>query len=435
MTPKNLAYFASMLCLAGTSATAMPYCTAPPADKVAFADNIQALDTYVASVSPGFDAGYVADFNAMFGQGAPLSLSNARPSFITPEASEACAAIEAGTATSEQVQRAEAALLNSEIWFRLDIEPYDRWSAASSTAPLSAYISARYVAFIGRDQWFDRYGPKLGSWFDRIFSKRIIDISGANSADARMRVQNLQHSVVRRVHNFMPTHLLRAYSDNIDTIGIVDGIYQLRINEAYKFVDFTDRGDDFHWDSSEIAEYTWAASEGYVTANCPARLLDGGSVESEHGSVAHWGSGPVVGLGNFFRLCPEESRAIARENCNNGDDEDCRALNRHYLSSTCAVEEDTLFSCRISGRQESVSICQRDGDLSYVFGAATGSDDLRLTQSLSAVEAYSPRGVFDETPLVFHNDDYTYEVNTSFSQSRVRVSRGTTVLANLFCAD
>lgn len=400
----------SVLCVLGTSAIASPYCQAPEVTMVAFADNISGLDTYVASLAPGFDTGYVGKLPAFFGQGALLKLADAEPEFTSEEARNACKAVLEGRGGNKEQERVISAIRNSEIWFRLaDVPVEHTWQDAVDVGEVG-YISAHHIGFSNEQDWLEAYGPRLGTAiFGNHFARgRITEIIGANTENAHMLGEGMAHETV-------------SYCNSVRENELMQSVVKGRFHR-----------EDIHHGILREEPDAFADCGGLdvieIQANCSTRELGGLSIDYEDGTQ-FWGSGAGATLGNFFRLCPEASREIAREACARGNVDECSALNRAELSSTCAVEEETVFSCRIEGKKESVSICRRDGNIAYVFGASSEQNDLRITRSIR-----KPFQIDHGEPHRFENQGYLYEVYGDWADGKVNVYKGNQLLNLLRCA-
>ncbi len=144
-----------------------------------------------------------------------------------------------------------------------------------------------------------------------------------------------------------------------------------------------------------------------VTADCEARTLGGLKIAVEE-LISPGGAGAK--LLDFLRLCPNTSRQMAREACEAGEDSVCGAFEREAI---CQADEEVVFGCKIEGRDKYVSICEKNGNRSYVYGKVADNPELRISQRIPREEFIAP-SIMPSHPeqFTFHNKGYHYRVTT-----------------------
>ncbi|SHF39362.1 hypothetical protein SAMN05444279_13522 [Ruegeria intermedia] len=349
---------------------------------------VKDLDTYLASKGPGFASGYVANPALWFGNGEPLNIVQGFAVTTDEKAAQTCAALEAGTATVDQVAYLEYAVRRDQLWWKVDSQDFEG-------NDVSGYVTARYVGFTSYDTWIDEFGPKLGfTSTNHSAPNRIVEITNTDTAFARMSGDVIPYDVVGYCHlGFNTSDLYRDAEEG-------------RINEP------VDRG---IWTGCNEETETLLSFEEY--ADCEARTIWGQPVTAQD---IHYPTGAGAGYGDFVRLCPKTSKEMIREACEAGDTFVCDAMDDGPISSVCDPQEQTEFSCRIDGRSTSVSLCARDGYLSYVYGEDSDWPELRIRKP----ERSSYFDVYDPETTTFANGDYYYRVNASNDPASVEVFKG-----------
>jgi hypothetical protein len=355
---------------------------------------LQDLDTYVASNNPDFSSGYSAQSPLWFGDGAPLSLVSTAAVTSNEKVAQACAAQEAGTATPDQIAMIEEAVKTDQLWWEVKAE-YDQDFDAKMTT-VTGFVTARHIDFTSYRNWLDVFGPKLGNTStNHTAANRIIEITGADTANARMIGDVIPYDVVDYCHN--------GHSFSSLTQDAEDGSIEEPVNAGI-------------WKGCNEESGTPLIFQ--TTANCEDRLIWGEPVTAF--DVAFSG-GATAQMGDFVRLCPNTSKQIVKEACDAGDDDMCDALRNDTLSSICQADEQTQFSCKIEGRNAYISICEKNGNRSYVFGKNTGSPELRISQLIPEAEFAGP---LYPSQFTFPNDKYFYRVTMGLGRSKVEVFSG-----------
>jgi len=364
---------------------------------------LQGLDTYVASNNPDFSSGYSAQSPLWFGNGAPLSLVSTAAVTSNEKVAQACAAQEAGTATPDQIATIENAVKTDQLWWEVKTDHGQDQDGNTVTA--TGFVTSKYVSFTSYENWLDTFGPKLGfTSVNHTAAYRIIEITGADTANARMVFDMLDYDWINYRHNGHNRSDLNNDS--------VDGSMDTSINRGIWTVAFEYEEDPIGEALIDDLPSTEEVSEpNVISANCEERTLWGDYPMTAR-EVAYPG-GAGARLGDFVRLCPNTSKQIVQEACDSGDDSMCDALKHEDLSSICQTDEETRFSCKIEGRNDHVSICEKNGNRSYVYGKNAGSPELRISQLIPEAEFAGP---LYPSQFTFPNEGYYYRVKTAWSR-------------------
>ena len=325
---------------------------AAPADAVARITGLAGLDTYVARAAPAPSAGHVAPDGSfgLFGNGAPLDLAAGHMVTQDQAAAEICERIDAGETGEELQMQLADAIGRDALW----------WPVRTEGGEI-VYVTAAHVSL----EQEHSEGAPLGylSLGQRHPALRILSLSGQDSADSRVVAEPITHELVDYCHygfnlSSLYQHLARGWPLYEP---VVDGVWR-GCNAAEGFLP---------------PDETWES-----VADCPAMVLDEARVLPETLLSAY----STVASGapeRFITLCPQTAKTALRVLCESGESQACGMA--ATLTSGCAPDEATVFSCRMRGQKDVASLCVGQTSATYLFGPPDAEPEMRLSVPLANV--------------------------------------------------
>lgn len=363
-------------------------CVAPEG-LVPIITGLQPLDTYVSRASAGPNADYAF---AWFTADDQLKLVQNYVQTSDPAAADICARLEtsipnSGEIPQELMTEFLEALQAGAYWW--EVRPADNFQRGFDVVIETVFVNANFVGFVDAAEAqhiaeLNQIHPDVDGLTisPRWPSARIVALSGLDTPLAEVTTLPIARNVWETCHvGFNLSGLFYAFQEAGGSVSFVS-VQKLETELGAALSSGVWSG--CRTDYGPNGEYGNYLGPITFSANCPALEIDGYLVDANMlGSVGSTAAGGVPE--RFITLCPETSARL--------------------LGLPCQGADNTVFSCKIYGRAQHVSICQSDNLLTYSYGIPNQKPELVFSNDTEDPMFDLERSNF----IQMENGAYTYE--------------------------